>query len=87
MKTAVSVPDKLFKEAERLARRQRKSRSRLYADAIAEYLSRHDPQQVTRRINEVLAKIDEPVDLLVREAGDRILRNTVFAATPSLTPR
>jgi len=78
MKTAVSLPDKLFKAAERLAVRQRKSRSRLYADALAEYVVRHESRTVTQRINEVLASADEPMDPLVREATDTILRRTVW---------
>ncbi len=74
MKTAVSLPDKLFKDAERLARRQQKSRSRLYADAIADYVTRHDPDWITRKINEVVDATDTSLDPLVREAGHRVLR-------------
>lgn len=38
MKTAVSIPDKVFEEAERLAQERGVSRSELYAQAIAEYV-------------------------------------------------
>jgi metal-responsive CopG/Arc/MetJ family transcriptional regulator len=41
MKTAVSIPDEVYQGAERLARRTKKSRSRLYGDALKEYLARH----------------------------------------------
>ena len=41
VKTAVSMPDDLYDRAERAARRLRRSRSALYADALAEYLDRH----------------------------------------------
>jgi metal-responsive CopG/Arc/MetJ family transcriptional regulator len=51
MKTAISLPEKVFKEAERFARRQKKSRSQLYADAIAEYLARHAPNDITESMN------------------------------------
>src|SRR5436190_1081962 len=34
MKTAVSIPDDVFHEAERLARRTKRSRSRLFSDAL-----------------------------------------------------
>src|SRR5207245_3739515 len=44
MKTAVSLPDDVFDQAERLARRLRKSRSALYREAIAEYVARHEPE-------------------------------------------
>jgi hypothetical protein len=36
MKTAISIPDKVFKEAERLARRLGQSRSKLYGEGVAE---------------------------------------------------
>jgi len=39
MKTAVSLPDELFRLAETAARRLRVSRSQLYAMAIAEFLN------------------------------------------------
>ena len=41
MKTAISIPDDVFEVAERLARRTKKSRSRLFSDAIGEYVARH----------------------------------------------
>jgi len=47
MKTAVSIPDELFRSAERLARRTKRSRSRLFSDALKEYLIRHSPDEIT----------------------------------------
>jgi len=38
MKTAISIPDALFREAETLARKRGLSRSELYATAIAAYV-------------------------------------------------
>jgi predicted transcriptional regulator len=54
MKTAISLPDALFRAAEQLARRSHKSRSQLYADALAEYLTRHAPDEVTEAMNRVV---------------------------------
>jgi metal-responsive CopG/Arc/MetJ family transcriptional regulator len=59
MKTAVSLPDAVFREAERLARRQNKSRSQLYAEAIAEYLARHAPDGVTEALNTVCDRLSD----------------------------
>ena len=53
MKTAVSLSDQLYREAERYARRTRKSRSQVYAEALAEYLTRHAPEEVTEAMNAV----------------------------------
>lgn len=60
MKTAISLPDPLFEEAEALARRLGKSRSQLYADALADYVARHDDAEVTRRLDRVLEALGEP---------------------------
>lgn len=68
MKTAVSVPDDIFKQADRLARRQRKSRSRLYSDAITEYVARHDPDWITEKLNEVADDVDTSLDPAIAAA-------------------
>ncbi len=51
MKTAVSIPDEVYKGAERLARRTEKARSRLFSEALKEYLARHAPDEVTEAMN------------------------------------
>lgn len=78
MKTAVSLPDELFRDAERLARRLGKSRSRLYRDALAEYVQRHDPDDITRRLNDALsaASVGESSDPFLRAAARAVLRHT-----------
>jgi metal-responsive CopG/Arc/MetJ family transcriptional regulator len=53
MKTAVSMPDELFRKAEATARRLRVSRSELYARAISEFLKLQDGRAITERLNEV----------------------------------
>ena len=69
MKTAVSVPDDVFESAERLARRERRSRSEVYSAAIREYVARHAPDEVTDALNEVIGDIDRPLDPFVRAAA------------------
>jgi len=76
MKTAVSLPDPVFEEAERYARRTKKTRSQLYGEALCEYLSRHSPEQVTEAMNRVVDQVGEAVDPFLsasaREALERI---------------
>lgn len=74
MKTAVSIPDPVFEQAERLARRLKRSRSELYSRALAEYLARHAPDQVTEEMNQAIAAVEEPVDAFAAVAGRRALR-------------
>jgi metal-responsive CopG/Arc/MetJ family transcriptional regulator len=76
MKTAISLPDEVFRAAERHARRMRKSRSQLYAEALAEYLARHAPDEVTEAINQVVDQLTVPADPFVRAAARRVLERT-----------
>jgi predicted transcriptional regulator len=62
MKTAVSIPNELFDTAERLARRTRKSRSRLFSDALREYVARRSPDKITEAMDQVLTELDENGD-------------------------
>jgi len=76
MKTAISLPDDVFRAAEKHARRAKKSRSQLYADAISEYLARHAPDEVTEAMNQVVDQLEEPRDPFVNAAAHRILERT-----------
>jgi predicted transcriptional regulator len=76
MKTAISIPDRVFKKAERLARRLRKSRSQLYSEAVAEYVLRHDPDAITEQINRVCESLDTRPDALVSHAARRVLERS-----------
>jgi len=73
MKTAISIPDDIFADAERLAKRTRKSRSRLFSDAVREYLARHAPEEVTEAMNRVCDGLGCPKDEFSSVAASRIL--------------
>jgi predicted transcriptional regulator len=76
MKTAISIPDRVFQDAEHLAERLKKSRSQLYSEAVAEYVARHDPRAITEQINAVCAEVDTRPDPFLRQAARRILERT-----------
>lgn len=75
MKTAVSIPDDVFHAAERLARRSKTSRSKLYSRALDEYIARHSPEQVTEAMNAAIAAAGEGADpFMARVAADALRR-------------
>lgn len=76
MKTAISIPDRIFDSAEKLADRLDKSRSQLYSEAVEEYVSRHDPDRIVEQINAVCDDVDTRPDPFVSEAARRALENT-----------
>lgn len=62
MKTAVSVPDDLFAQVDRLAKRSRRSRSEVYSAALREYVARHSPDEVTAGLDAVVADVGQSDD-------------------------
>lgn len=55
VKTAVSIEGSLFREAEEWAGKLGISRSRLFADAVREYVRRRENEELSRRLNEAHA--------------------------------
>jgi metal-responsive CopG/Arc/MetJ family transcriptional regulator len=76
MKTAISIPDDIFEDAERLARRLKQSRSEVYSRALAEYVARHAPDRVTEQMDRVVAELAEPTDGFASAAARRLLGST-----------
>lgn len=62
MKTAVSIPDEIFGEAEKLADELGLSRSALYARALDELLREHRESELLAEINAVCARVDTALD-------------------------
>jgi predicted transcriptional regulator len=82
VKTAISIPDELFREVERCSRRLGVSRSRLFADAVREYLARQRfPPDATEAWNQVIDEAGQPGDELaavaLRKRGKTVLRASV----------
>jgi metal-responsive CopG/Arc/MetJ family transcriptional regulator len=75
MKTGISIPDKIYRDAERLSRRLKKSRSQVYTEAVTEYIARHDPEAVTEAMNRVCEAVDTYPDPAVSEAARRTLES------------
>ena len=70
VKTAISIPDRLFEAAERLAQRLGITRSELYQKAVAAFVESHETQAVTDALNGIYGpepdagKLDPGLDLL-----------------------
>ncbi|MCW5829028.1 MAG: ribbon-helix-helix protein, CopG family [Deltaproteobacteria bacterium] len=73
MKTAVSIPDELFRKAEKEARRRKISRSALITRALEHYLAPGD-DEITRKLNEVYSRESSALDPLLVEMQARATR-------------
>jgi metal-responsive CopG/Arc/MetJ family transcriptional regulator len=78
VKTAVSMPDDLFNQAEATARRLGISRSQLYAKAIEQYLVQRQDSSVTERLNQVYAAETAKLDLGLHSAQLASLKKEVW---------
>ena len=76
MKTAISVPDQVFIDAEHLAKRLRLSRSELYAKALAEFVSRHSPDEITAAFDRVCAEVAGEPDPAFQRAARNLLESS-----------
>jgi metal-responsive CopG/Arc/MetJ family transcriptional regulator len=72
MKTAISLPDSLFRSADGLARRLGMSRSRLFATAVAEFIAKHRADKVTERLNDVYGTSTSRMEPLLTRAQKRV---------------
>ena len=76
MKTAVSIPDELFRRADALARSLGKSRSQVYREALAEYLLRRDSQSITSMLDGVVCELAAEPDPWLAEASRKVLERS-----------
>jgi predicted transcriptional regulator len=73
MKTTVSIPDDLFRQADELASRLGKTRSDVYREALADYVARRDRSTITRALDEVAGEVGAPDMQFVTVAARRTL--------------
>ena len=75
MKTAISIPDNIFKTAERFARERQLSRSALFTEAVAEFLAHHRHESVTEDLNRVYTEQDSGVEPMLARLQAITFRN------------
>jgi hypothetical protein len=76
MKTAISIPDQLFKAADQRAKKLGISRSELYSRAVADWLDRQKKSAITAKLNEVYSRSPDVSDPAVQVAARRVLRRS-----------
>lgn len=62
MKTAISLPDSVFAEAEALAKQLGLSRSELYTKALQAYLQKYNRNQILNKLNQVYSEESSELD-------------------------
>tara|TARA_B100000745_G_scaffold707_1_gene552 strand:- start:615 stop:851 length:237 start_codon:yes stop_codon:yes gene_type:complete len=62
MKTAISIPDKIFSEAELYAKNNGLTRSQLFALAVESYVKSNQLNSVTEKLNSIYSGSPEELD-------------------------
>jgi metal-responsive CopG/Arc/MetJ family transcriptional regulator len=62
MKTAISLPDLVFEEAESLARQLGISRSELYTNALKVYLRKYNRDRILDKLNQIYSEESSELD-------------------------
>jgi metal-responsive CopG/Arc/MetJ family transcriptional regulator len=82
MKTAISLPDRIYFEAEEIAQNLGISRSALYLNALIEYLKRNNRRNITAKLNEVYNddyyKEFEPIANAALESISELTKNDTW---------
>jgi len=82
MKTAISLPDDLFREVEELAKEQHFSRSEVFVVALREFLERRRSGQLLASLNKAYATAETPEEYSVRQKSKRRYVKTSRRARP-----
>ena len=76
MKTAISLPDDLFREADRVAKRLKLSRNELFRRALTAFVASSRDAEITASYNAAFASAEAPDELKFRRAAvRRVLRD------------
>jgi metal-responsive CopG/Arc/MetJ family transcriptional regulator len=78
MKVAVSIPNDIFEDGEAVARSLKSSRSKIYARALKEFASRHNPETLTDAYDNALAEAGNEDSTLAMEAARRIFAKSAW---------
>jgi len=70
MKTAISLPDRLYKAAEKTAKSLGLPRSQLFAKALQEFIDRHEAEDITAALNRLYSNESPAEEGPRKKAGD-----------------
>lgn len=76
MKTAISLPDDVFEAAEVMIEARGWTRSKLYAEALRDYLRNQDADAITEALDRVHTVADPDSSIARRRANREILGST-----------
>ncbi len=77
MKTAISIPDDLFKSVDELAAESHRSRSQVFADAVTAYLHQWKNEKMLKALNEIYSDAETEEETKVRKQAKKRYAKTL----------
>jgi len=77
MKTAISIPDDLFKEVDRVARESHSSRSQIFCKAVTEYLEKLRARKLLEKLNETYKDREDADEKRLRKKSVEYYRQKI----------
>jgi len=82
MKTALSIPDEVFREVEKFAKEHHYSRSEVFVIAVKEFLKKLESKRLLDALNDAYSEVESPEEKTLREKSkkyyvSRVLRNNI----------
>lgn len=78
MKTAISIPDKIFTEVEKVVKEDKFSRSKIITIALEEFLEKRKAKKLLDALNLVYSDAELPEELASREASKKnFIKNVI----------
>ena len=71
MKTAISVPDEVFREVDKVAKERHSSRSEVIVTAVKEYLERRKSNELLGALNQAYGTAETAEDYEVRKKAKK----------------
>ena len=71
MKTAVSLPDDLFEKVEQLAEELHLSRSRIFTEAVRDYIDRRRDLKIFRALNRAYSEAEAEQETTLRKQSKK----------------
>lgn len=78
MKTAISLPNEIFKEVEKFSKEHQYSRSEVFAMAVKEFLEKRKSKEILNALNEVYSESESPEEITIREKGKRYFTKKIL---------
>lgn len=73
IKTAISIEESLFQQAERIARKQNMSRSQFVAEALQQYITKQEDAELLSRLDIVYRDADSQTSPMSIAERDRLV--------------